>query len=254
VGIIRRIRRSLILRDGLIPEDAWSHLVEEHPILHRLSASDLASLRALVSVFFREKTFEAADGLSLTDFMRAVISLQACLPILHLGLDWYDNWKTIVVVPDVFTEEHTEIDRAGVAHEWEEDKSGESWDFGPVLLSWKDVEASGWGDGYNVVIHEAAHRLDLLDGEVNGRPALHKGMSADEWRAVFTDAFKDMESRSKARKKRPKIDYYAADSDFEFFAVTSEYFFEKPDVLRSEYSDVYRLLAEFYKQDPMGRT
>ena len=91
-------------------------------------------------------------------------------------MEWYENWKTIVVVPDVFVEEHTSFDAAGVVHEWDEDKSGESWDGGPVLLSWKDVEASGWGDGYNVIIHEAAHRLDLLDGEVNGRPALHKGM------------------------------------------------------------------------------
>jgi Mlc titration factor MtfA (ptsG expression regulator) len=253
MGILRSIRRSLILKGGLLPDKAWGQLFDEHPILRGLSNEELATLRELTTVFLHEKVFEGADGLELTDFMRTVISLQASLPILHLGLEWYDNWKTIVVVPDVFVEEHQEYDRAGVAHEWEEDKSGESWDFGPVLLSWQDVEASGWGDGYNVVIHEAAHRLDLLDGTINGRPLLHEGMSPEEWREVFSAAFRDLSRRAKSGRKRPKIDAYAVESDSEFFAVSSEYFFERPRTLRSEYGEVYRLLAQFYRQDPAER-
>jgi Mlc titration factor MtfA (ptsG expression regulator) len=252
MGLLRRMRRSSIVKAGLLPEDLWASLIEEHPILDGLTPEELAALRGQAAVFLHEKIFEGADGLELTDFMRSVISLQASLPILKLGLEWYDNWKTVIVVPDVFVEEHTEVDRAGVAHEWEEDQSGESWDSGPVLLSWKDVEASGWGDGYNVVIHEAAHRLDLLDGEVNGRPALHAGMSAAEWKDVFSDAFTRM-GRKTRRRGRSRIDPYAMESDSEFFAVASEYFFEQPRVLRAEYEDVYRLLSLFYRQDPAGR-
>jgi hypothetical protein len=198
------------------------------------------------TVFLHEKVFEGADGLQLDPGMCEVIAVQACLPILHLGLEWYENWKTIVVVPDVFVEEHT-------VHEWDEDKSGESWDTGPVLLSWKDVEASGWGEGYNVIIHEAAHRLDLLDGEVNGRPSLHKGMDPDEWREVFTKAYQDLKRKAGRKKRGLKIDAYAVEDDGEFFAVTSEYFFERPGMLSREYPDVYRLLAAFYKQDPGRR-
>jgi Mlc titration factor MtfA (ptsG expression regulator) len=122
-----------------------------------------------------------------------------------------------------------------------------------VVLSWKDIEASGWGDGYNVIIHEAAHRLDLLDGEVNGRPALHKGMSPKEWLDVFSSAYGDLKRRAKKRRPRSKIDAYAVEDDAEFFAVTSEYFFEQPRVLGGEYPDVYRLLREFYRQDPARR-
>lgn len=253
MGIIRNIRRTLILRGGLISNDAWNQLLGDHPILIGISVEELDRLRGLVAMFLHKKVFEPADGLELTDFMRAVISLQACLPILNLGLEWYDNWKTVVVVPDVFIEDHLEFDDAGVAHEWQEDKSGESWDFGPVLLSWKDVEASGWGDGYNVIIHEAAHRLDLLDGQINGRPALHEGMSPEEWRDVFSRAFKELVSKAGRRKRKPRIDSYAAESDYEFFAVASEYFFERPRLLRSDYPDVYRLLADFYRQDPWSR-
>ncbi len=207
----------------------------------------------MATIFLHEKSFEAADGLELTEVMRHVISVQACLPVLNLGLEWYENWKTIVVLPDVFVEEHTEVDIAGVAHEWQEDESGESWDEGPVVLSWKDVEASGWGDGYNVVIHEAAHRLDQLDGEVNGRPALHEDMDPGEWLEVFSHAFKDLSRRAAGKRRRLRIDPYAVENDAEFFAVASEYFFERPEVLHSEYPDVYRLLCAFYRQDPGRR-
>jgi Mlc titration factor MtfA (ptsG expression regulator) len=253
MGLFRSIRRRRILREHLLPPDTWRWLVEDHPILARLPAGDLATLRELSTVFLHEKVFEGADGLDLDSAMQEVIAVQACLPILHLGLEWYENWKTIVVVPDVFVEEHAAFDAAGVVHEWDEDESGESWDTGPVLLSWKDVEASGWGDGYNVIIHEAAHRLDLLDGEVNGRPSLHPGMDPEEWHRVFLAAYGDLRRRARRRRRGLKIDPYAIEDPGEFFAVTSEYFFEQPDTLGREYADVYRLLSAFYRQDPRRR-
>jgi MtfA peptidase len=251
--IIRSIRKNRILKQGLLPPDVWTWLLEDHPILDGLTAEELNALRNLSSLFLHDMIFEAADGIELTSPMREVISVQACLPILHLGLDWYESWKTIVVVPDVFVEEHTTYDKAGVAHEWDEDNSGESWDEGPVVLSWKDVEASGWGDGYNVIIHEAAHRLDLLDGEVNGRPELHEGMDPGEWHDVFSRSFEDLKKKTGRKKHRSKIDSYAVEDDAEFFAVTSEYFFERSEILVTEYPDVYRLLAAFYRQDQNRR-
>ncbi len=251
--MFRGLRRTRIIRENLLPEDIWAWLRDDHPILDGLTSDELERLRRLSTLFLHEKVFEGADGLSLTDGMREVIAVQACLPVLNLGLDWYENWKTVVVVPDVFVEEHTAFDEAGVAHEWDEDKSGESWDTGPVLLSWKDVEASGWGEGYNVVIHEAAHRLDLLDGAAHGRPALHEGMDPVEWHQVFAAAYEDLKRKTSRRRKGTRIDAYAVEDDGEFFAVTSEYFFESPEVLRSEYPEVYRLLSTFYRQDPYKR-
>jgi Mlc titration factor MtfA (ptsG expression regulator) len=253
MGIIRSIRRNRIIKENLLPPDAWAWLLEDHPILDGFAAAELARLRELSTLFLHEKVFEGADGLELADNMREVIAVQACIPIIHLGPEWYENWKTVIVVPDVFVEEHTEYDKAGVAHEWDEDKSGESWDTGPVVLSWKDVEASGWGDGYNVIIHEAAHRLDLLDGEVNGRPMLHDGMDPGEWLSVFTRAYEDLKRRAGRKRPRLPIDAYAIEDDAEFFAVTSEYFFEQPHVLREHFSEVYRLLCAFYRQDPETR-
>jgi Mlc titration factor MtfA (ptsG expression regulator) len=253
MSLLRRLRRPRILRDWLIPDETWSKLLGQHPILKGFSPEEEIRLREIATLFLHEKTFSAAEGIDLTEYLSAVIAVQASLPVLGLDIDWYANWKTVVVVPDVFTEEYAEPDEAGVVHEYEEEKAGLSWDDGPVVLSWEDIEASGWGDGYNVVIHEAAHRLDQTDGAVNGCPALHEGMDPDEWRKVFSGSFTDLKRRKHSRKKRSKIDSYATESDSEFFAVASEYFFEKPRILTTEYPDVYRLLSAFYRQDTAAR-
>lgn len=254
MGLVRRLLRPRVLRTSRVPDPVWAKLLEQHPILKGLSADEERRLREFTTLFLHEKTFAPAEGIELDEYLRAVIAVQACLPILGLDIDWYENWKTVVVVPDVFTEQYAEPDAAGVVHEWEEDdRSGTSWDEGPVVLSWEDIEASGWGDGYNVVIHEAAHRLDQTDGAVNGCPALHEGIDAEEWRRVFSGSFEDLHRRVRSRKRRSKIDSYATESDAEFFAVASEYFFERPRVLTGEYPDVYRLLAAFYRQDPAAR-
>jgi Mlc titration factor MtfA (ptsG expression regulator) len=250
--LFRDARRRRLLDERLLDDDSWSWLVEQHPILTGLTAEELARLRELTTLFLHEKIFEAARGVTLTPDMKAVVSLKAVLPVLSLGLDWYAKWNTVVVVPDIFVQEEETTDATGVVHEWSEDRSGESWDRGPVVLSWEDVEGSGWGDGYNVVIHEAAHRLDLLDGAVNGRPALHNDISPDRWQRGFTNAYRDLEERVR-RRRRSAVDAYALEDAGEFFAVTSELFFEKPGALNRQYPAVYELLRAFYRQDPLRR-
>lgn len=254
MSLFRRLRRERILRRRLLAQEHWSSLLEEHPILAGFSPEEQDRLRALCTLFLHEKTFEGR-GLELDEYRRAVIAVQACLPVLNLGLDWYRNWRTVVVVPDVFTQELQEQDEAGVVREWSEQQSGEAWDRGPVVLSWQDVEASGWGDGYNVVIHEAAHKLDSLDGGINGRPQLHAGVGATEWYEGFSGAYRDFRGRagSRRRGRRRRIDDYAAEDEGEFFAVACETFFERPRLLRSEYPQVHRLLASFFRQDPAAR-
>jgi Mlc titration factor MtfA (ptsG expression regulator) len=253
MGFLRRLRRPRILRDRLIPDETWSKLLGQHPILKGFAPEEELRLRETATLFLHEKTFSAAEGIDLTEYLRAVIAVQASLPVLGLDIDWYANWKTVVVVPEGYREQFSESDESGVVGEWEDDVSGVSDPDGPVVLSWEDIEDSGWGDGYNVVIHEAAHRLDLTDGADNGCPALHEGMDPAEWRKVFSGSFADLNRRKYSRKKRSKIDTYATESDTEFFAVASEYFFEKPRILTAEYPEVYRLLSAFYRQDTAAR-
>jgi Mlc titration factor MtfA (ptsG expression regulator) len=158
----------------------------------------------------------------------------------------------VIVYPDEFVAEYEYVDEAGVAHRVEEPMTGESWERGPVILSWADAEEAGTGVAYNVVIHEFAHKLDMLNGAPNGFPPLHANMSRAEWSRAFTAAYQDFCIRVD-EDRALEIDEYAAESPAEFFAVASEVFFESPETIQRLYPDVYAQLAGFYRQDPAAR-
>lgn len=240
------------MRDFPLAESLWRGAVDGHPILDGLSLAETHRLRELATLFLHEKIFEPVRGLELDETMRLAIAVQCCLPVLNLGLDWLEGWRTVIVYPGEFIRKREQSDGSGVMHEWEEVLSGESWRLGPLILSWPDVEASNHGDGYNVAIHEIAHKLDLLNGEADGFPPLHRGMSPKAWSATFQTAFEDL-NRRLDDGEYTVIDPYAAEAPGEFFAVLSEYFFAQPSVLDAEYPEVYRQLSAFYRQDPLAR-
>ena len=239
-------------RAHAIDEADWSAALDTLPILAPLDDDERARLRRLSERFVTSKSIETVLGQDLGTLGVAVISAQACLPVLALGLEAYASWRTVVVYPAGFVSREHEVDEAGVAHEWSEERSGEAWSGGPVVLSFEDVEASGQGEGYNVVIHEMAHKLDMLDGDANGRPPLHREMDAQAWSRDFGAAFEDL-NRHVDAGEMPPVDEYAAEEPGEFFAVASEYFFELPGVLESAYPAVYGHLRDFYRQDPLAR-
>ncbi len=249
-----RRRRQLLAQRPLSPE-LWTQVLDQHPILTRLTNAEAATLKDLTTIFLAEKQFECVQGLVLEPYQRASIAVQACLPILHLGLDWYRDWKTLILIPKEFKEKRRDHDGA-LVHEYDEELGGQVMELGPVILSFRDVEDSGWGDGYNVVIHEMAHKLDLRSGDYDGCPPLHHGMSYAEWGQRFSEAYEDLRGKVKRLGKRAEkmlaLDPYAATDPAEFFAVCSEYFFEAPKVLRKEYPGVYAQLALFYRQNPLS--
>lgn len=235
-----------------MPEGAWRTAVSALPLLRGLADEELARLRELATLFLHEKEVVAAGGYSMDEAVRLKIAAQACLPILNLGLDYYAGWVSVIVYPDEFVPEYEYTDEAGVVHLARDPMIGESWERGPVILSGADVERSGERDGVNVVIHELAHKLDMLNGAPDGFPPLHRGMERAAWARAFTAAFGDFCARAQSGSAL-EIDPYAAESPAEFFAVMSEAFFEIPHVLRREYPEVYRQLAAFYRQDPAAR-
>ena len=248
----RQLRRRRILRDTPLPEAAWRKVLRDHPILGGLTGDETRRLREMATLFLHEKIFEPVRGLELAEPARIAIAALCCLPALNLGMDWLEGWRTVIVYPAAFIRKREQFDGYGVMHEWEEAITGEAWELGPLILSWADVEASGQGEGYNVAIHEIAHKLDLLNGEVDGFPPLHRGMSRKAWNNAFQTAFNDFQRRVDAGEDTD-IDPYAAEEPGEFFAVLSEYFFETPDLVEAEYREVYRQLAAFYRQDPLAR-
>ena len=252
-GLIRNRRRRRILATGSLPEAAWEAVFAAVPVLRTLDDGERRRLHDLTLLFLHEKSLEPAGGLVLDDAMRVRIAALACLPILELGLDCYEGFASVIVYPGEFVvpgREH--VDEAGVVHVGDDVLSGESWDFGPVILGWEDVEASGQGEGYNVVAHEFAHKLDLLDGAVNGMPPLHRDMSASAWTEVFQAAYDELVEQIE-RGEEPWIDPYAAENPGEFFAVCTELFFDVPLDLQIAYPALYRQLAAYFRQDPAAR-
>ena len=248
----RKWRRERILQRSSLDERLWQTVVARYPFTRTLTAEERASLRERVVLFLHEKSIVGAGGLALRDEMRMCIAAQACMLILNLDLDYYRGWVEVIVYPDEFVAEYEYVDEDGIAHRVEEPMTGESWLEGPVILSWADAELRGGETGYNVVIHEFAHKLDMLNGDANGFPPLHSGMDRAAWSRVFGAAYEDFKGRVE-RREPSEIDAYAAEHPAEFFAVLSEAFFETPHAVQGEYADVYRQLAAFYRQDPAAR-
>jgi hypothetical protein len=236
---------------AVLDEAAWQAVIES-PLFDGLSVEEIGRLRELADKLLADKSFTGASGMEVDAGMATVIAAFASLPVLNLGYGWYEGWKEIVVYPGEFLHEGEQMDEAGVVHHVRHARSGESWEGGPMVLSWQDVDYSGLGEGYNVVIHEFAHKLDMKNGSANGRPPLHSGMSPEEWAHDFQTAYDDF-CRLADGGEDTLIDPYAAESPAEFFAVLSEYFFEAPDVLHESYPAVYRQLQRFYQQDPLAR-
>jgi len=248
----KRWRRRRYLRDCLISETDFSAVLGRLPACSGLGIEEQGRLRRLVTLFLCEKVFEAVDHAETAPQDRLLIAVNACLPILNLGIDVYDGWATVIVYPDEFVVDYEEEDEAGVVHSGRDLRTGETWERGPLVISLRDVHAQSAWEGYNVVIHECAHKLDMRNGSSNGFPPLHRGMSVTDWTEAFTQAYEDLRGRI-GRDEETPIDDYAAESPAECFAVFSEYFFEAPHRLRAAYPEVYEQLLQYYRQDPSAR-
>ncbi|WP_153100411.1 zinc-dependent peptidase [Paraburkholderia hayleyella] len=257
-----RARQARLLRRYPLDDALWQTTLERLPFTARLSAADLERLRELTRLFLAQKSFSVAQGLELTQEMSVAIALQACLPVLNLGLELYQGWVGIIIYPGEFMIRKTLEDEAGVIHEIEHDASGEAWEGGPVVLSWEDVQITDSAGAYNVVIHEFAHKIDMLNGEADGYPPLfrrwHAPLDTAEWAAVFDPAYAQFCAQvdSVSGRHWPRfeqeslIDPYAADHPAEFFAVCSEVLFVQPEAFAAQYPELYRLLSRYYRQDP----
>jgi len=248
--------RSLAKAHAAIDPDLWPAAFAALPLLDGLTADETARIKDLAVLFLRRKAVELARGAEIDAQTLLELALQAALPVLHLGLDWYQGWHALILYPDEFVPAREVIDEDGLVWLDDEPKSGEAWEQGPVILSLADATAGRARDGYNVVIHEMAHKLDMRSGVANGHPPLHRDMRDTAWAEAFTTAYDDLCRRADAGPAAADalpIDPYATESPAEFFAVISETFFELPQVLINEYPAVYDQLGRFYRQDPAER-
>ena len=254
-------RRERALTTHAIPDDEWNAALNELPFLNHYAPHALARLRDLTTLFLVEKSIVSGatsgeHALEITPHMRIMIGVQACILILGRGaavtdaMRDYDGWENVVVYPGDFPRTHDFEDEAGVVHRLDEPIAGESWDGGPVLLSWPAVAAGYDETGMALVIHEFAHKIDMLDGAVNGLPPL-PAHARDAFREAVTAAFEHFRA-SVDRGLITDIDPYAAESIDEFFAVTCEVFFAEPELLLLEYPAYFAQLQAYFQVDPIA--
>lgn len=235
---------------GVTPKD-WQLALGDWAVYLRYSCAEQQRLQQLALHLLLHKRLQGVGELQLTDSMRLRIAGMAAVPVLNLGLQWYDRWKTILVYDGPFVAEHEWHDEFGIVHAERRALSGETMQSGPVVLSWQDVERAGGASGVNVVLHELAHTLDMRWDGANGAPPLHADMQPAQWKHEFTSAWDSLQN-SYERGERLPVDAYALQDPAEFFAVLSEVFFEQPRRLFESLPGVYRQLQAFYRQNPHG--
>ena len=245
----RRRRRGL---EGAALDDASRALVAHNLLVHDLlPAADLRELQGKTRVLLEEKSFEGCGGLELTDEHRITIAAYGALLLLHRETDYYPRLDSILVYPSAFLApvRHAVGEVAGI--ETDEERIGESWSAGSLVVSWEDVVADleAPDAGCSVLIHEFAHQLDEEESMGEGVPALGSGRAYRSWQEVFSREY-EAHCAAVDRGRRTLLDEYAAESPAEFFAVASETFFLLPRDLRMRHPDLYRELSSFYRQEP----
>ena len=251
--LITKVKTYFILRKNPISPVIWGKFANSLPICRNLNHKDLYQLKKLTTLFLYEKTFTGVKGFELDEEKKMIIAIQACLPILHLDISYYEGWVEIVVYPDTFVIYRNSTDNYGLVREDTITATGEAWSRGPVILAWTDVERDSFSPraGHNVTIHEFSHKLDMLNGRANGMPPLHPNMRRSVWTKSLSQAYDILVNKVRNHESTP-INEYAATNPAEFFAVASETFFTAPAILKQHCPEVHAQLILFYKHEPSG--
>lgn len=266
-GLTARARRGLLsrrLRKRRIPASVWFDVEKQNPLLARFGHTQRLQLRILTSKILWQKTFSPSQGMILTDVIRASLASQIAVAIFGLSstgrnsLSWLRNWREVIVYPAPFRphrQQSTAMEGTplGLVLHTDVVELGETSYQGPLIVQWQKTNSRGSvrQAPSQVMIHELAHKLDMLDGSTNGHPPLHASMDHRLWHDTLQTAFTHLNQQLESGHKAA-INPYAATSPAEFFAVCSEYFFGAPKKLNSTYPNVYEQMSLFYRQRPLA--
>jgi len=230
----------------------WVEIVESNIAVYRNLPMPLRlQLRNLIKQFLHQKTFTGAGGLEITDEVRVTIAAEACMLLVNRKTGVYPALRYIIVYPSAFVVDRPQGSAEGVVSEGRKGLLGESWSNGKVILAWDNVlhGSSNFVDGQNVVLHEFAHQLDSESGSTNGAPILTGKNCLRTWASTLSGEFEDLQ-KDAWKGKRSLIDHYGATNPAEFFAVSTETFFEKPEQMAKHHTELFEVLKCYYRIDP----
>jgi MtfA peptidase len=251
-GWLKQRRRQRLWAQPF-PKD-WQRMIERNvPLFRRLSAKDRVELLSHVHVFLTEKGFEGCGGLELTDEMRVTIAAQACLLLLHRKTDYFPRLFTILVYPSTYMVDEKRPVEGLVWEEGRMPRLGETGRrMGTLVLAWDATKrgAADPSDGQNLVLHEFAHQLDYENYAADGAPVLATRQQQLSWREVMRTEFASLQAADETGIPT-LLDTYGATNPAEFFAVSTEAFFERPCALRAHHPKLYAELQGYFQQDPV---
>ena len=249
---LKQRRRRRVASAPLSPQ--WSRVLEEN-VAHYgyLSPAEREKAERDLKIVVAEKNWEGCGGLAMTDEIRVTIAAQAAIMLLGFDVSALDHVATVLVYPTGYIAPASQQIGSAVLV-GEDHRLGEAWQRGPVILSLANVLEDGRnpGRGHNLVWHELAHQLDMLDRTCDGTPPLPNRQAYRRWRQVMTDEYERLATHA-SRGRPTLLDEYGATDPAEFFAVATECFFDRPKELRERHGRLYDVLAQFYRQDPAER-
>ncbi|MGC8762173.1 MAG: zinc-dependent peptidase [Acidobacteriota bacterium] len=246
----RRRKRERILSRPF-PEEHRRELLRQCALLRALPPPLWKRLEDDLRVFDAERTWEPCGGLRLREEMRRLVSAEACILTLGRSVDAYDHVRSILLYPTRYAAPEAYEDEWGVVTEDVDEREGEAWERGIVVLSWSEVLADAKRcDGRNLVLHEFAHQLDLLDFVASAGFLSRERERFLAWRRGFLEVYGAFAEAVDSGKKVRVLDPYGAEDEAEFFAVATEAFFERPLELRHHHPGLYRVLSEYFALDP----
>ncbi len=248
---LRKRRRKKILAKPINPQ--WLDMIARLPFFERLSADERNRLTDLTRIFVAEKHWEGCGGLELTEEVQVLIAAQACLLILNLEHNYYKEVLSIYIYPSAYKNPQKNHRADGTVSEGTANL-GEAWRRGPVILAWDAAKQGGLcdKDGKNLVFHEFAHKLDFLNDYSAGTPPQKSQKAYARWQRIMTEGYKKLIDNSK-EGRATLLDKYGTTNEAEFFAVSTECFFEKSKQLERRHPELYDLFCDYYGQDPAER-
>ncbi|QDV06750.1 Protein MtfA [Planctomycetes bacterium Poly30] len=251
ISLYRKWKRARLLEGGF--RATWLPYMESLPFVAHLTPAQRTRLEELTMVLIDQVYWEGRAGLEVTDEMRVSVAAQACRLILGLGDDAYRGVRTVYLFPSTYSAPDGTMKGPGVRGEGDSHRLGEAWLRGPVVLSWRATRqgAANDDDGRNVIYHEFAHKLDMIDGYADGTPPARNRQAYDTWVEVAGREYERLKE-STDRGKRTLLGSYGATNEAEFFAVATEVFFERPERMRERHEELFRCLVDFYGQTPVS--
>lgn len=247
---LKKRRRQRILSEP-VPA-SWLEVLETRLAPYRsFSEEQRARLADDLRIFIAEKDWEGCRGFELTDEIRVTVAAHACRMTLGLDIDYFRQVQSILIYPAGFRTPQQVSVLPGLALEGKSDVLGQAMYRGPVLLSWKEVldDIDNAGSGKNLIYHEFAHKLDMLNGDADGVPPIDDADLLQRWLEMLPAELSRLR-RAANSGRRTLLDPYGAENEAEFFAVASECFFDAPEKMQAQHAPLFGILTEIYRGVP----